>query len=125
MKKSIRDDILRYVKEKYGTEPEYLWLKDPDSGVLRHSDNNKWYGILMKVPKNKLGSDDDKVIDILNVKCNPDFIISGLMPNGFRPAYHMNKKHWVTVPLDGSVELSTIYPFIAMSFELTASKKKN
>ncbi len=124
MKKSQVDEILKYAKKKYGTEPEYLWLSDPDSGVLRHSDNNKWYGIVMKVPETKLGLNNDEIIDILNVKCNPDFIISGLMPDGFCPGYHMNKKHWITIPLDGSIQLSTIYPFIDMSFELTASKKK-
>ena len=31
-----REEIFQYVKEQYGTEPEYLWKKDPDSAVLRH-----------------------------------------------------------------------------------------
>ena len=36
-----REEIFQYVKEQYGTEPEYLWKKDPDSAVLRHK-NGKY-----------------------------------------------------------------------------------
>ena len=43
-----REEIFQYVKEQYGTEPEYLWKKDPDSAVLRHK-NGKWYAIIMAV----------------------------------------------------------------------------
>ena len=35
-----REEIFQYVKEQYGTEPEYLWKKDPDSAVLRHKNEN-------------------------------------------------------------------------------------
>ena len=31
----------------------------------------------------------------------------------------MNKSHWMTIPLDGRVELSKIYKFIDKSYELT------
>ena len=34
------------------------------------------------------------------------------------PAYHMNKKHWCTICLDGTVELKEIYKLIDISYEL-------
>ncbi|MBF1202590.1 MAG: MmcQ/YjbR family DNA-binding protein, partial [Fusobacterium periodonticum] len=34
------------------------------------------------------------------------------------PAYHMNKKHWCTICLDGTVELEKIYNLIDISYEL-------
>ncbi|MBF1207631.1 MAG: MmcQ/YjbR family DNA-binding protein, partial [Fusobacterium periodonticum] len=34
------------------------------------------------------------------------------------PAYHMNKKHWCTICLDGTVELEKIYRLIDISYEL-------
>ena len=52
-----REEIFQYVKEQYGTEPEYLWKKDPDSAVLRHK-NGKWYAIIMVVEKKILGLED-------------------------------------------------------------------
>lgn len=62
-------------KEKYGTEPEYLWLSSPYNAVLRHTDNKKWYAILMKVSRSKLGLSGDDTVDILDIKCDP--LISG------------------------------------------------
>ena len=53
-----REEIFQYVKEQYGTEPEYLWKKDPDSAVLRHK-NGKWYAIIMVVEKKILGLEED------------------------------------------------------------------
>ena len=48
-----REEIFQYVKEQYGTEPEYLWKKDPDSAVLRHK--NGKYGHCGILPKKKFG----------------------------------------------------------------------
>ena len=62
-----REEIFQYVKEQYGTEPEYLWKKDPDSAVLRHK-NGKWYAIIMAVEKKTLGLEEDGKINILDVK---------------------------------------------------------
>ena len=61
-----REEIFRYVKEQYGTEPEYLWKKDPDSAVLRHK-SGKWYAIIMAVEKKTLGLEEDGKIDILDM----------------------------------------------------------
>ena len=68
-----REEIFQYVKEQYGTEPEYLWKKDPDSAVLRHK-NGKWYAIIMAVEKKTLGLEEDGKINILDVKCDPDLV---------------------------------------------------
>ena len=34
------------------------------------------------------------------------------------PAWHMNKKHWITIILDGSMPLDEIFKFIDRSYEL-------
>ena len=43
-----REEIFEYVKNQYGTVPEYLWETSPKSAVLRHK-NGKWYAVLMQV----------------------------------------------------------------------------
>ena len=40
------------------------------------------------------------------------------------PAYHMNKMHWITVRLDGTVPEERVFDLISMSFMVTASAKK-
>lgn len=125
---SYRNDVLKFAAEKYHTEPEYPWLTAPDYVVLRHADNRKWYGLIMNVPRERLGLSGDDVIDILDIKCDP--LVSGSlrMENGYLPAYHMHHESWLTVLLDGTVKKEEIFSLLELSFELTAShtrKKKS
>ncbi|MCC8097642.1 MAG: MmcQ/YjbR family DNA-binding protein [Eubacterium sp.] len=119
-----RQILIDYAREKYKTEPEYLWMKYPSYAVLRHSDNGKWYGLIADVPKDKLGLEGSERVDILNVKCEP--LVADMLRQyeGFLPGYHMNKKYWVSILLDGTVTEDKIFDMLNMSFELTAKKKK-
>ena len=114
-----RSDVLEYVLEAYGTKPEHLWEKYPTHEVLRHKKNAKWYGLLMDIPEQKVGLSGDGRIDILVIKCEPEMVSSLIGQKGFAPAYHMNKTHWLTVLLDGTLQDSTIYNLLDMSYELT------
>ncbi len=121
--KADKKFVIDYAKEYFGTEPEYLWARTPDAGVLRQSKNKKWYGIVMNIPKSKLGIKEDGNVDILDVKCDPQLLGSFLMKKGCFPAYHMNKKHWLTVLLDGSVSQEDIIMFINQSYDLISNVK--
>lgn len=112
-----REEIYEYVKKQYGTVPEYLWKESPESAVLRHP-NGKWYAVLMQVEKSKLGLEGDTKVDIIDVKCDPDMV--GLLTEtyGFLPGYHMNKKYWITMLLDGTVSEAKILDFLDMSYDL-------
>ena len=112
-----REEIFQYVKEQYGTEPEYLWKKDPDSAVLRHK-NGKWYAVIMTVEKSKLGLEGNDLVDIMDVKCNPEMTSMIIQTYGFLPGYHMDKQHWITILLDGSVSEAKILDFLDMSYDL-------
>lgn len=119
---SYREELLRFAKETFGTQPEYLWEKTPDCCVLRHKDNRKWYGVFLNGPKQTLGLRGRDRIDMLNVKVDP-FTGSLLrQETGFFPAYHMNKDHWVTILLDGTVEFLRICDLLQDSFYLTGQK---
>ena len=99
-----REEIYEYVKKQYGTVPEYLWKESPESAVLRHK-NGKWYAVLMQV-------------DILDVKCDADMVGLLTQTYGFLPGYHMNKKYWITMLLDGTVSEAKILDFLDMSYDL-------
>ena len=121
-----RNDIIQYAAETYGAVPEYLWASTPDAAVFRHTDNRKWYALIMSVQKDRLGLSGTEPIDILNIKCDPILGSSLRTKRGFLPGYHMNHEKWLTILLDGTVEPEKIYPLLEMSFELTksAGKKK-
>ena len=37
----MREKIISYARDKYATEPEFLWQKTPDAFILRNSKNKK------------------------------------------------------------------------------------
>jgi predicted DNA-binding protein (MmcQ/YjbR family) len=61
-----------------------------------------------------------------NVKCNPDKAIELREQfSSVLPGYHMNKKHWNTIIVDGEIPRSTLCEFIKDSHQLvTGSSKK-
>ena len=117
----LREDILLYVLQQYGTEPEYLWKSYPDYAILRQADNRKWYAAIMQIPYVTLGLSGSGKVTVMNVKCSPEMISLFLPQKGFLPAYHMNKTHWLSILLDGSVDKETIVFLLNQSFDLTAT----
>ena len=117
--------LLAYVKEKYGTEPDSPWKKDPESRVLRHTDSKKWYALIMRIPEDKLGAGSSKKrINILNLKTDPLMGGSLRMQKGIYPAYHMNKTEWITVRLDDTLDDGELFPLVDMSYVLTDRRKR-
>ncbi len=59
----------------------------------------------------------------VNLKCDPEKAIELREEyDGINPGYHMNKKHWNTVEMDGSVPLDLVKEMIDHSYDLVASK---
>ena len=61
-----------------------------------------------------------------NVKCDPDKAIElrEEYPQQVLPGYHMNKKHWNTIIVDGKLSLRQLKEFIDHSYALVDVKKK-
>ncbi len=124
--KTQREEIIEFAKTEYEVQPEFLWKKFPTYAILRNKENKKWFAALMCVPKNKLGIDGTGEIEVMNIKCETAGIWQLLdEPKGFLPAYHMNKKYWISVLLDSSVETDRLKNLVSMSYNLIASKKKS
>jgi predicted DNA-binding protein (MmcQ/YjbR family) len=59
-----------------------------------------------------------------NVKCDPELALElREQYAAVIPGYHMNKKHWNTVIVDGSISLKKLHEMIDHSYELVRSKK--
>ena len=109
--------LLDYVKEKYRTIPEEPW-EDNNHATIKTSNSKKWYGIFMSIPYKTLGLEKSGKIDVLNVKLNPDLIENLIDKKHFFPAYHMNKKYWISIVLDSDVDLNLVKSLIDESFKL-------
>lgn len=118
-----KQSFLNHCLDMYGTVADYPFDEDFETAVLRHGDNRKWYAIVMKVPRRKFGFDSDEVIDVVNLKLPTEMFGSFGATDGVYPAYHMNKRHWISVLLHDAPE-EVVQFLVSVSFEATKSSKK-
>ncbi len=117
-----RQEVIDFIENEFDVRPEYLWESFPDYAVFRNRKNKKWFALVAGIEKRKLGLDGNERISVLNVKCDPILIGSLLHNEGFLPAYHMSKKSWITIRLDGSAPDEQIKDLIRLSYELISKK---
>ena len=116
---SLRDQILAQARQEYGTEPCFPWAEYPGHCTLK-APNGKWYGLVMQVPYAVLGIGKAGRADVLNVKNLPEKIQALVDGEHFLPAYHMNKKYWLSVLLDSPAVLSQAQALLRESYALVA-----
>lgn len=111
--------IIKYVKEKYNDELEFLWIKFSKYAIFRHKENKKWYALLVALEENKLGIVGDKIVDIIVLKNKRENIINLIDNEKYFAGYHMNKRNWFTIKLDDSIPIKEIYDFIDESYNIS------
>ncbi len=122
--KSYRDQLFAYIREKYHAAPEYLWRRYPGYAVFWHSDNQKWFALVMDVPGSRLGLDTEDIVDIVNVKIADPLLVDALVQQeGYFRGYHISKGNWVSVSLYGAVGFDEICKWLEESYLATASAK--
>ena len=114
--------FLKHCLNTYSTAPDYPFEEDFETAVLRHSDNKKWYALVMRIPRSKLGLDSDEMVDVVNLKLPTEMFGSFGVEDGVYPAYHMNKLHWISVILQDAPE-DVIKFLVNVSFEATKTKR--
>lgn len=120
----MREKIFAYVKQTYHIEPDYPFSTAPTFPVLRHPDNRKWFGLIMDVPRCKLGLDGDERVDILNVKLGDPMFADWLaQQDGYFRGYHIRGGNWVSILLDNTVPPEEIAQRIDESYAVTASRQ--
>ena len=107
-----------------GAQADMPFEGDFDSTVLRHGDTGKWFGLLMKVPREKAGLEGEGLTELLNLKCDP-LVSYGLRQEwpDILPAWHMNKHLWISVRLEGALPEDMLRTLVRMSYDLTDRKR--
>ncbi len=119
-----RYELDQWIALTYGAAGEQLFMKYPSFAVYRHAGNRKWFAVIMEISKEKLGIAEAGELNVVNLKCDPLLIGGLLQEKGIYKGYHMNKNHWITVCLDGSVGKEQLKALLDLSFELTDKRKK-
>ncbi len=110
--------VLDYAKNKYNSEAEYLWEKFPRNAVCRRNDNQKWFFAILSVKGSKIGLNTDEIVELIDLRATAEEVEKLTATQNYYPAYHMNKRHWFTIVLDGSVKIEKIYEYIDKSYDL-------
>ena len=140
-----RQEFLAHCKGAFGAEADYPFEKDFETAVLRHRDNRKWFALVMRVPRRKLGGKQagadgaearggfcggapgeapgGEVVDVVNLKLPTELFGSFGAAEGVYPAYHMNKLHWISVLL-AEAPTDLVEFLVGVSFEATKHSKK-
>ncbi|MBW4888795.1 MmcQ/YjbR family DNA-binding protein [Mucilaginibacter sp. HMF5004] len=105
------EDIREYCISKPGAAEDLPF--GPDTLVFKV--NNKLF-LLMGLDKHPI---------TFNVKCDPDKAIElRERYDAVQPGYHMNKKHWNTIIVDGTLSTKQLKEFIDDSYGLVVKNKK-
>ena len=113
--------LMNYISQRFQGRIEYLWERSPDSGAIRHRDTLKWYGVFMAIDWEKLDAGKSGNIEVLNVKTNQAADLTH--EKGIYPAFHMNKKYWVSIPLDNTLADEELFSLVDRSWQLTKKGK--
>ncbi len=118
-----RQEFFELCENVYSTLPDYPFEDDLETAVMRHSTNKKWFALLMRVQKSKLGFDDNRVVEVLNLKIPQELFGSFGKEDFVFPAYHMNKLHWVSILVEYA-DAEVIKFLLNASYTVTKEKKK-
>ena len=116
--------ITKLVIKEYGNIPEFPWDEDSVDGIFRNPYNQKWYGLIMNIDYTKIDDLKNGRIDVLNVKIDDLKIPDLIKKEGIYPAYHMNKKYWVTIALDDTLSDDEVMAYLHESHKFTEVTKE-
>ena len=113
----VKEKYIAFLKERFGAQPDFPWADTHDFSVFR-AENQKWFALIMKIKYKQLGLSGDEEVWVVNMKADADKIAALIDKKSIFPAWHMNKKHWITVLLSAATDFDRLCALTERSFEL-------
>ncbi len=120
--KDLTADYISWIKEKFSVTDEHPW-NTPEEMVFR-CPNNKWFALIMEIPLKKLSGQSEETIHVVNLKADSNLIPQLIDEKSIFPAWHMNKKYWITVSLTTVTDFSKLCQLTEQSYNLVMAPKK-
>ena len=114
--------LTKYIKEKYNDSPTFEWETSPGFGIFRNKNTKKWYALVMNINFNKIDNDKKEEIEIVNIKLDEEKILNLLKQDGFYKAWHMNKKYWITIVLNDTIDDKLLFELVDESYNYSSKK---
>ncbi len=114
------------LEKAFGDVPDNPF-SDMEAGAFR-TPQGKWYALVMAVPRSKLSKDGKSasgggIVEIANLKTLPSEIPSLVTRDGIYPAWHMSKRHWISVTLDDTLKDDEVLELMSGSRALVMGKQ--
>jgi len=114
----LKDDYIAWIKTQFGAEPDYPWPDDAPWSFVFRCPNEKWFALVMRIKYRQLGLTSDEEVWVVNMKASQDEIPNLIDKKSIFPAWHMNKKHWITVLLTAATDFNKLCELTQKSWEL-------
>ncbi len=114
----LKDDYIAWIKTQFGAEPDYPWPDDAPWSFVFRCPNEKWFALVMRIKYRQLGLTSDEEVWVVNMKACQDKIPNLIDKKSIFPAWHMNKKHWITVLLTAATDFNKLCELTQKSWEL-------
>jgi predicted DNA-binding protein (MmcQ/YjbR family) len=61
-------ELEEYIYNTYSVIADYPWVSNPENAVFRHDSNQKWFALIMRISKQKLGMEENDYIGCQRIK---------------------------------------------------------
>jgi len=118
---NMRKIIEKHIIDTYNPKTEFPWKEYPTFQTFKAS-NDKWFALIMTIPAEKIKAGEKELVDVINLKCDPNNLQKTIDNKQIFPAYHMNKKMWLTVVLNKNTDKNNLQKLIDDSYLLVSNK---
>ena len=119
----VKKKYAEFIQERFGINGDNPWQDTPEYTVFR-CENKKWFALVMKIKFRQIGIFGDEDVFVVNLKSDCEKIPEIVDKKTVFPAWHMNKKYWITVLLTSATDWKKLCELTERSFELVNKKNR-
>lgn len=119
----VKKKYAEFIQERFGINGDNPWQETPEYTVFR-CENKKWFALVMKIKFRQIGIFGDEDVFVVNLKSDCEKIPEIVDKKTVFPAWHMNKKYWITVLLTSATDWKKLCELTERSFELVNKKNR-
>lgn len=113
----VKSLYIDFLEKELSVKGDYPWEGDNTSAVYRCK-KQKWFALVMKIKFKNLGFESEEPVWAVNLKADAKLIPELIDKKSIFPAYHMNKKYWITVVLTSVTDFEKLKKLTLQSREL-------
>lgn len=119
----LKSQYVDWLESDLKTKGDYPWEGEENYAVYRCS-NSKWFALVMQIKFKNLGFESEEPVWVVNLKADAEKIPALVDKKSIFPAWHMNKKYWITVVLTAVTDFEKLKELTLMSKQLVENQKK-